>query len=341
MKNNILDTSESDPIFIVGMNGSGTTLLLDLLNNHPNIYGFNFETKILPYYISYTKKRSKLNNEKLHIELYEKISQEYVFKCANNGSAVPLPNDKDEIPRSLSEIINRIFMYFTLKEKKVRWCEKTPAHAIHMQELGKIFPNAKFIHLIRDGRSCAASMHRRWKHSPNIAIYRWKHMIKEAQKQSKYINSNNYMEIRYENLTSDPEKWMRHICRFIGEPFDNSVLYCERNRTFTGSSAKTIVNKAPKWVNYFNEHQKIQLEKIAGEMLARLGYSSNHINSDDDPSYLYVKYCYYKGHISQFVNAAIINLKNGKFKQKTIKKLPFMLTRLKARIKNNNKKHLI
>ena len=56
-------TWEMRPVFVVGMNGSGTTLLLDCLNHHPRLYGFRKESRVIPYYIASVEKYKDLNND--------------------------------------------------------------------------------------------------------------------------------------------------------------------------------------------------------------------------------------------------------------------------------------
>lgn len=320
------------PVFIVGMNGSGTTMLLDLLNNHPNLYGFDLESKIIPYYLNYIKNSSDLKVKTEFYQLFDKVRNEYVFKTINKGKPPPIPENWKELPHDLSAIFDFIFMYFASKEGKKRWCEKTPGYALHIEKIYQLFPGAKFIHIIRDGRSCASSLQRRFGYKPEVSIFRWKKIIREARRQGGLIRPANYFEVHYEKLVKDPQKWLKKICLFIEEPYNRSILSHNRNRTFTGCTEKNIINNVSKWKTILDEDQVNRLDLMAGALLAELNYPTKHPNSDNNPSYYRFMYWMYYGYLKGFVLSLIGNVKQGKF-EKLFKKLPFLMTRIRTRYK--------
>jgi hypothetical protein len=288
-------------VFIVGMNGSGTTMLLDCLDSHPELYGFPRETKILPYYIRGLSKYGNLDKDKNFLRLYNDLRKEFVFWIVNKGETPPLPANWRDLPRDFGSVIDSILMYFTVQAGKKRWCEKTPMHILHMLALSKLFPNAKFIHVIRDGRACAASFHRRWHYKPQLTIYRWKKVVREGRNQGVSIGER-YYEVFYEELTADPEHWMKKICAFLGLPYDDRVLKVSRKRVMTGSSARGIVCDQKIWPSYFNKRDIESLELIAGSELMKFGYRTRYPDSDADPSRLVLLYWTYCGHSRAKIN---------------------------------------
>jgi len=156
-------------------------------------------------------------------------------------------------------------------------------HAQHIAVLHELFPNACFIHMIRDGRSCAASFHRRWGYIPQRTVYRWKHVIKTARQQARECGAN-YIEVFYERLTDNPVSEMHRICEFIGVAYEEGVLRLSRKPTHTGSTADTIVKSVPRWNTYFSERQVRSLEAIAGRTLDELGYKVEQLDGNDNPS---------------------------------------------------------
>lgn len=288
--------TDSSPIFVVGMNGSGTTMLLDCLDNHPELYGFRRETKIIPYFIATLGKYGDLNNDDNFRRLWDDFRHVPHFRHVNNGIVPPLPDNWRETPRSLASVIDGVFSFFSSMEGKKHWCEKTPMHAQHITSLAKLFPHARFIHIIRDGRASAASFYRRWRYKPELTIYRWKHVVREARMQGATV-SDRYMEVFYEKLTSDPETWMKKICEFLQIPFTDKVLSVSRTRTFTGSAEKSIVSNAEKWRNDFDDKMIQRLEKIAGKTLAELGYSTANPHAEQDPPNFVVKSWLYKDYV--------------------------------------------
>ena len=223
MSSSIDASGATGPVFIVGMNGSGTTLLLQSLGNHPDLYGFKGETRVLPHFIAHLHRYGNLDNNHNFLRLMRDIHALRAFCQQNGGHPVPLPKDWATMPRDLASIVDTAFRYFAVKEHKDRWAEKTPMHALHITELARLFPSACFVHVIRDGRDSAASFHRRWHRTPAITIHRWKTVVREARRQGMRVG-DRYFELRYEDLTREPEVWMERVCTFLGLPFCGTVL---------------------------------------------------------------------------------------------------------------------
>lgn len=262
---------------MVGNHGSGTTMLRVALNNHRNIFSYPMETRIIPYYLKKAEKLGNLENVETYEGLWNDFRSEYTFLKANGGLPVPMPANWKEQKREISTIVDAVFKYFAQHESKTRWCEKTPMHALHMTALHKTFPGAKFIHVIRDGREAAASFHRRWGYSPKLTIYRWKRVIEESHRQSLCLG-NSYYEVRYEELTNDPERYLKEICAFLDEPFDKAMLTIPRQTR--NLLQGTIVENSNKWERYFDANQIAKLEGIAGKALHDLGYGVTGIRGE-------------------------------------------------------------
>jgi hypothetical protein len=272
------------PIFIVGMNGSGTTMMLDHLGHHPDLFGFKLETYILPHYLLNESRYGNLALDKNYIELWNEMRSEYPFRQVNKGKPVELPPDWAAARRNAAGVFDRIMREFARREGKERWCEKTPMYALHIETLARAFPNARFIHMVRDGRDCAVSNHRRWGRHPENSIYRWKRVVDEARRQGNLLGEQ-YIEVRYEDLTDDPEAHMRRACAFAGLAFDERVLLASRPRRHkAGQVSKTIVKNRDKKAEYLSDSRLLRLERIAGSRLASLGYATRCPDGDLTPA---------------------------------------------------------
>ena len=292
----------SEPIFIVGMNGSGTTMLLDCLNNHPDIYGFRRETKIIPYFIQSAGKYGDLSNDENFRNMWDEFRSISLFKYVNNGNKVPFPEDWRDAPRSVAGVIDGTLAYFAEKDGKSRWCEKTPMHAQHITLLSEAFPGAKFIHIIRDGRACAASFHRRWGFTPELTVYRWKHIVREARRQGNLV-PERYFELHYEELTNDPETWLRKVCSFLQVPYDARVITLSRVRKFSGSSDDVITKREEYWPAYFTADKIYGFDRVSGKTLHGFGYRTKNSDGDEEPAALRIKYWMYKDNIRQGIRS--------------------------------------
>ncbi len=276
--------SGKGPVFVVGMNGSGTTMLLDHLDSHPELYGFPLETKILPDYLGGTRAETSLQNDDAFRALFDEMAKSYTFLVENDGRPVPLPPSWQKLPRTPAGIFDYIMTYFAGHEAKSRWCEKSPLHVQYISLLSTSFPDAKFIHVIRDGRDCAASFHRRWSYTPRSTIYRWKRSVIDGRAQGNALPQGRYLEVFYERLTFDPQQQLQEVCRFLEIDFTESMLQAKRDtKRVQGLAELEIVSNSGKFRSYFSARDLDGLEKIAGSTLASLGYPTDRQTASYDP----------------------------------------------------------
>jgi hypothetical protein len=281
---NPFDISTSDgPVFLVGMNGSGTTMLRDSLCRHPDLYGFLRETRLLPRLAMTIAEQGSLKDDARFLSAWRKVQSMPSFALVNGGAPPPIPEDWHAYPRSFGAIADAFFQYFAQQAGKHRWCEKSPQNVQHLQLLGQAFPNARFVHLIRDGRACAASFHRRWGRRPELTIYRWKKVVEEGRRQGESLGER-YMELRYEELTRDPERWMRSICEFLGLDFVPEVLNSRQPQSKAPNRDGKIQANPESWSRHFGPAALRRLEGIAGGYLAELGYETCFSRGIGDPS---------------------------------------------------------
>ncbi|HEX5649880.1 MAG TPA: sulfotransferase [Steroidobacteraceae bacterium] len=277
---------ECEPVFVVGMNGSGTTMLLDCLGRHPALYAFPKETRLIPYLMARQSAYGDLRVDDNFRALWEDVRNLAVFREVNGHESVPLPDDWREQPRSLAAILDRVFSHFATGRGKRRWAEKTPQHVQHLLSLGDLFPAARFVHVIRDGRDCAVSFHRRWRRQPELTVFRWKKVVTMGRRQGQRLGPARYLEVRYEDLTAEPERSLRRICRFLGLEFHPAVLRSAQPYLKSGDGARPgrLQRNSGKWRTYFPARTVEGLERIAGATLASCGYTARYPEADIDLS---------------------------------------------------------
>lgn len=270
------------PLFVVGMNGSGTSMLTESLGRHPQLYSFPGETRMIPHYISVAERYGDLNIDDNFRKFWQYIVSSSMDFSIFNGHRVPeLPENWREFPRSLASILDAVYRQFAFATGKTRWCEKSPNNSEHILRIGDLFPEAMFIQIIRDGRDCAASTNRRQFRNPRLTIQRWRQTVSETQRQGELLG-DRYMQLKYEDLTENPEFWMREICEFTNLGFDTKVL-----ESAMPQSAKRVIESVPvagkiepnsrKFLSYFPPEQLADLELIAGDFLNQLGYDTYHV----------------------------------------------------------------
>ena len=320
-----------EPVFIVGMNGSGTTMLLDSLGNHPELFAYPRESRVIPNLISNIDRYGDLKIDENFLYLWHSVLGIPAFRGKKYKSPKPpLPSNWRDFPRNIAAVLDAVFRYFAIKQGKSKWCEKTPQHVQHLQSLHAVFPDAKFIHMIRDGRDCAASLHRRWRRRPELTIYRWEKVIQESRKQA--INLDGYyLELKYEEITSDPEKWMNTICDYLGLPFHESMLLSNKRQSRDRLKSKRIEKNPYNWSQYFEENTVKKLERIAGSCLQDLGYQIQTCAGNEDPPSINLVFWRWTDRIRELTARL-----NKKTPSKLISSLYWYLNRIAIAIKQSS-----
>lgn len=278
------------PVFIVGMNGSGTTMLADSLGKHPKLYMFPLEAKVLSFFIHNLPRYGDLNTIGARRRLADDIGRTKPFWQVNGKVPLVLTDFQLNEP-GFDGVINALFCELASREGKQRWGEKTPMNVQHIDSLAKEFPSAQFIHIIRDGREVAQSFHRRWRFCPQRTIYRWKKLVAMGREQGRRLSSERYLEVSYEKLTENAESEMCRICNFLDLPFvgkvtESSMCMVDVNKAL--HSDKRIIRNSGKWKAYFNSDQLSDLERIAGCYLSELGYETT-TRGDENPALLQLR----------------------------------------------------
>lgn len=272
---------QGGPVFVVGMNGSGTTMLVDSLGHHPDLYGFPRETRVLPSLLQEHPMGSEPETRAAKIKLWDLVRGTPAFRGVNQGEPAPLPKGWEELNPGVPEIFDAIIGQYARAAGKSRWIEKTPNHVQHMPLLATAFPEAKFIHIIRDGRACAASFWRRWGRTPELTMYRWKRLVDQGRRDGAKLG-DRYFELRYEDLTDAPEKWMQDLCAFLGIAYTPEVLASRQPQTENSGAAGRIAKSTPKWRKQLSARCVARLEEIGGMMLETLGYPVDGVPGDGE-----------------------------------------------------------
>lgn len=291
--------SRHAPVFVIGMNGSGTTMLADSLGNHPELYMFPLESKVLPYFLLHQNQFGDLNKLDARRQLVSAIAETKAYVQVNEETRVILADEQLECP-GFDGVVDALYRHFAEKHGKARWGDKSPINTQHVTALAAAFPSAQFVHIIRDGRDAAQSFHRRWGYDPRHTITRWKMDVTMGRDQGLELGDNRYLEVRYEALTTNPDCEMRRVCFFLGLRFDESVLHSSMqymDPANTQAAAGRIVPNSEKWRKYFSPRKLHAIEEIAGATLAEFGYPVS-VQGNRMPSKIKLRYWQLKDGLS-------------------------------------------
>ncbi len=278
----------SSPIFIVGANRSGTTLLRLILNAHPNI---GIPEEII-YFGSFM---AGVPIEKWRSPgLSEEAYQAFVINFIEEKCQVLDDIDHHAVCAQVLASKKRDFChpYKTVLEAwagahgKQRWGEKTPGNLFYADILLQMFPDAKFIHLIRDPRAGVSSMMKTDFFPDDIAfnaMSRRKFMRKGRAILEKSVPTAQRLLLRYEDIVTEPEVTIRAICNFIGETFEPAMLsFYKDSSRYMKEDAASSFNKAAtkpisaamldKWKKQLAPADVAMIESICRVEMREFGY---------------------------------------------------------------------
>jgi hypothetical protein len=161
-------------------------------------------------------------------------------------------------------------------------------YVLHIEKLGTLFSDVHFVHVVRDGRDCAVSYHRRWRYRAIRTIYRRRKVVAEGRRQGAALG-DRCLEIVYETVTRESNRTLERVYEFLSVGFEEAVLAARRVRSkVTGSSRSIIIRNSGNYREYFSAQQIRGLEGIAGKMLTTLGYVVEN-QAEEEPSNLGIK----------------------------------------------------
>ncbi|GGS81500.1 sulfotransferase [Planobispora rosea] len=218
------------PIFILGCPRSGTTMLQLMMHAHPRI-AIPPETRFVTAAYQRRLRFGDLNDPARRRELADWIvgrrqSRFHELKL----DAAKVTEEIVEGPPTLGSALGIVLRAYAARFGKPRWGDKRPAYFQSVDALLRLFPDAQFVHLIRDGRDCVASLKEMPWYDGSVydAVSVWAEAIDFARYGAPGLPAGSYYELRYEDLTRDPETELRGLCAFLGEEFDPAV--CEPSR---------------------------------------------------------------------------------------------------------------
>jgi hypothetical protein len=187
---------------------------------------------------------------------------------------------------TLGEAVSAIYEAYAARHGKERWGDKTPMYMQHLPLLERLFPDARFVHLIRDGRDAAVSFRampegvatRTWAHpdTPSGFACQWRAEVEAARALGRRVG-DRYLEVRYETLVADPESELRQICEFAHLPWDAAMLDYAGTVDLSAKPHQQSLSRPPTpglrdWRRELPADDQAAFEAVAGDLLAELGY---------------------------------------------------------------------
>ena len=287
--------------FVVGVARSGTTLLRLMLDAHPEL-AIPPETHFIPKLAKTLGEVPKsVGEDELRRRAHALITEHRRWPDFGlDAHELDRRFDHAE-PFNATSALRAFYGLYAEKQRKPRWGDKSPSYVRRMRRVHAVLPEARFVHLIRDGRDVALSQLEVHHGNDEVAdaATEWVAGIEKARETGRRIGEE-YMEVRYEDLVDDPQPVLERVCELIELRFDPAML--DYHRGAEERMAETVrvldrgggpavtaeqraaqhanVSKPPqreragRWRRDMTPEQREVFEGVAGGLLRDLGYET-------------------------------------------------------------------
>jgi hypothetical protein len=212
------------PIFIGGLDRSGTSLIYALLASHPRIA----MTRRTNWWSYFDGQYGDLAND-ANLDRLLSVMARYRRHRKLQPDIAALRTAFREGPAEYGRLFGLLEDQHARRLGKPRWGDKSLHTERYASRVFSVFPDARLLHMVRDPRDRYASVLKRWKKlrgGVGAATAAWLASVELADRNAAAWPSR-YLVLRYEDLATEPEATLRRVCDFIGEPFDPAMLGME------------------------------------------------------------------------------------------------------------------
>jgi Sulfotransferase family len=272
-------TPGGPPLLILGVRRSGTTLLRVMLDRHSQL-AVPDESYFVPQLADRHLRRVDAD------EFVDDLRRLNTVAEWN----VPLDEVRSQLHDRMSagEAIGTVYAVYAHERGKPRWGDKTPMYMQNLRLLERLFPDARFVHLIRDGRDAALSflampggiVTETWMHPRTPAEFacQWRTEVAAARRLGRRVGAR-YVEVRYEELVADAETALQRVCAFAGLEYEPAMLDYAGNVDVSAKPHQQRLMQPPTtgvrdWRTQMSSADVAAFERVAGDLLREVGYET-------------------------------------------------------------------
>ena len=249
------------PVFVLGAPRSGTTYLVEVLNRHPQIFLTN-ETRVMAFF---------------NRALNDLARDEWAIRGHREQFV-------EHLRAETAGIVGRFYRRLGAPDG-ARWGDKHPHYADPVLEPGclelidETFPDAQYLHILRDGRDVAASIVNRGWTDLDLATDVWRRCVTTAREFGLARGLDRYHELRYEDLVASGVQVIGRALDFLGlaeaPPVTSFLVEQEHERTpFSGPvTARQAIGHSG-WRERLTEEQALAVNDALADVLVECGYES-------------------------------------------------------------------
>ncbi|MEO0500953.1 MAG: sulfotransferase [Pseudomonadota bacterium] len=270
------------PIFLYGFARSGTTLLTMMVGNHPDVSlplsvtGLWYRTADdLPAGAPADDQAARALVDRLLAE--DKIARWNVEFDRDALAAALRPGHPEDIPAAFHSAA-------AAAEGKARWANMDILTIDNLERAAGWFPDARFVHIVRDARDIALS-HQGMAFTEGNWLeiaQSWANRVGAARRMGELLGPGRHMTMRFEDLIRTPEPVLRRLCTFAGIAFDPAMLaYAEKVDARIPKEKRGLwpaldqppqLDKIDRWKRQASAHQLYVVQEFAGAELRAHGY---------------------------------------------------------------------
>lgn len=272
-------------IFITGTMRTGSSLVSNALSVHSKILILSDRVHFFRFIY---KRYDPLNENNIHKMLLHQKARLYYRFGVNLDVNTILKNIKGR-KFTYSVIYDEIMKYYLRRTDKEIWGDDPALQWREIPLFLKLFPYGKVIHFFRDPRAVLVS----WKKSSGLpnngylnSLFNSIDSLKFVKKLSDSLSAESYFPLKYEDLVSNPEKWIKKLCEFLNIDFEKAMLQPEKwesilketpvelgKSSFDGTVVGFSPKRANRWKEVIENWELCLVESLAGTLLIDHGYN--------------------------------------------------------------------
>lgn len=271
------------PVFMFGMERSGTTLLSMMAGAHPQLAVPLATTGMWYDFYARLHAFGNISDEAGLMALVDAVASHERIRLWRT------PLDIEHIraavkPGDFGSVVAAFHGEYARQHGKPRWANMDIGTLDNMHLANRWFPDARFVHIIRDGRDVALSNQTMPYGPGNIGecADAWVQRINTNLRMGDIIGPDRYLAFRYESLITEPEAMLGRICSFLGLDFSSDMLAYgdtvdnrvpeEKQWLWPELKSPPQLSKVDRWKREMSENQRIVFEWRASDLMRELGY---------------------------------------------------------------------
>jgi hypothetical protein len=285
------------PVFVVGCHRSGTNLVYDTLLSAG---GFAIYRGYIPIYKTLQPRFGDLNDRDNRQKVLETWLRSKGFRRSGLDPAWLSEKILAEC-HSAGDFLRIVMGEIARSQQAARWALYDPDNVLHMRAIKQQIPEALFIHMIRDGRDIALSLHKMGGFQPlpwdrgsrdlaATALY-WEWMVRKGAEYGRREIPNDYIEVHYEDLVSNPRRVLEQLGTFLDHDLDYDRIQrsalgrvSEPNSSFRDEEAPEERKSLNRWKERLSPKEVAALESLVGDCLQEFGYTPVTPAADRSPN---------------------------------------------------------